>query len=97
MMGNFFETFYARGGRRSFRTAWATSSHKRTPHSPLHPGNAVLRRPRWRAAGLGGRQGIRSPLSGCGGAAAYGLTSIIGVPSSTRLLAFPMRTVGVSR
>ena len=25
MMGNFFETFYARGGRRSFRTAWARS------------------------------------------------------------------------
>jgi hypothetical protein len=28
MMGNFFETFYVRGERRSFRTAWAKALNR---------------------------------------------------------------------
>ena len=39
MMGNFFETFYARGGRRSFRTAWARSGGSRMSAPTSAPGS----------------------------------------------------------
>jgi hypothetical protein len=38
MMGNFFETFYARGGRRSFRTAWTRSGHRPINFAVMHNG-----------------------------------------------------------